>query len=71
MHRELQALRLTIFVGETDSYHHRPLYKEIIQRARRAGLAGASVFHGIDGFGPSPTDSTRTARCTSSKNGPS
>ena len=53
MHRELRALRLTVFVGETDSYHHRPLYNEIVQRARKAGLAGASVFHGIDGFGPS------------------
>ncbi|MGZ4619210.1 MAG: DUF190 domain-containing protein [Frankiaceae bacterium] len=53
MHRELRALRLTILVGETDSYHHRPVYHEIVQRARKAGLAGASVFHGIDGFGPS------------------
>jgi hypothetical protein len=53
MYVQRPALRLTVFVGETDSYHHRPLYHEIVRRARKAGLAGASVFHGIDGFGPS------------------
>src|SRR3954453_20551579 len=47
------ALRLTIFVGESDRYHHHPLSHEIVARARRAGLAGASVFRGIEGFGAS------------------
>ena len=53
MRLEGPALRLTIFIGETDSYRHRPLYNEIVRRARKAGLAGASVFHGIEGFGVS------------------
>ncbi len=48
-----QARRLTIFIGETDSWHHRPLYAEIVHRAHRAGLAGVSVFRGIEGFGAS------------------
>lgn len=47
------ARRLTIFIGETDSWHHRPLYTEIVHRAHRAGLAGVSVFRGIEGFGAS------------------
>lgn len=47
------ALRLTIFVGETDTSHHRPLYHEIVHRAHAAGLAGASVFRGIEGYGAS------------------
>ncbi|MFB7917985.1 DUF190 domain-containing protein [Streptomyces sp. NPDC056061] len=47
------ALRVTVFVGETDMWHHKPVYTEIVHRARRAGLAGASVFRGIEGFGAS------------------
>ncbi|MEW1658403.1 DUF190 domain-containing protein [Streptomyces sp. NPDC093707] len=45
------ALRLTVVVGEQDVWHHRPLYAEIVHRARAAGLAGASVFRGVEGFG--------------------
>jgi PII-like signaling protein len=48
-----RALRLTVFVGEDDTWHHRPLYSEIVHRAHQAGLAGASVFRGIEGFGTS------------------
>jgi PII-like signaling protein len=47
------ACRLTIFVGESDQYHHRPVYTEIVRRAHAAGLAGASVLRGIEGFGAS------------------
>ncbi|MFC4533414.1 DUF190 domain-containing protein [Sphaerisporangium dianthi] len=45
------AVRLSIFVGESDQWRHRPLYHEIVRRAREAGLAGASVVRGIEGFG--------------------
>ncbi|GGX01964.1 UPF0166 protein [Streptomyces malachitofuscus] len=47
------ALRLTVFVGENDTWRHRPLYSEIVHRAHAAGLAGASVFRGIEGYGAS------------------
>ncbi|MFI2636053.1 DUF190 domain-containing protein [Streptomyces collinus] len=47
------ALRLTVLIGENDTWHHRPLYSEIVHRAHAAGLAGASVFRGIEGFGAS------------------
>jgi PII-like signaling protein len=47
------AMRLTIFVKASDRWHHRPLYTEIVHRAHREGLAGATVFHGIEGFGAS------------------
>ncbi|MFJ8467172.1 DUF190 domain-containing protein [Streptomyces swartbergensis] len=48
-----RALRLTVFVGENDTWHHKPLYSEIVHRAHAAGLAGASVFRGVEGFGAS------------------
>ncbi|MFB6846917.1 DUF190 domain-containing protein [Streptomyces sp. NPDC056373] len=48
-----RALRLTVFIGENDTWHHKPLCSEIVHRAHAAGLAGASVFRGIEGFGAS------------------
>lgn len=47
------ATRLTVFVGESDRWHHRPLYHEIVERARTAGIAGATVVRGIEGYGAS------------------
>ncbi|ANS63033.1 hypothetical protein SLINC_0809 [Streptomyces lincolnensis] len=48
-----RALRLTVFVGEHDTWHRKPLYSEIVHRAHAAGLAGASAFRGVEGFGGS------------------
>ena len=45
--------RLTIYIGESDRHGHTPLATEIVQRAHAAGLAGASVFRGVEGFGAS------------------
>lgn len=42
---------LTILVGETDRHGRQPLYTEIVSRARRAGLAGATVLRATEGFG--------------------
>lgn len=50
-----RALRLTVFIGDTDTWHHKPLHHEIVRRAHAAGLAGASVFHGVEGYGASKT----------------
>jgi uncharacterized protein len=48
-----RSMRLTIFVGESDQWHHHPTYTEIVHRAHAAGLAGASVMRGIEGYGAS------------------
>jgi hypothetical protein len=45
--------RLTIFMGETDQHRHKPLYTEIVHRAHAAGLAGATVVRGLEGYGAS------------------
>ena len=42
---------LRVFVGESDRFGHRPLYEEIVLKAREAGLAGATVLRGVMGFG--------------------
>lgn len=52
--RELEAAeRLTIIVDETARHGRAPLYAELLHRAREAGLAGATVVHGFEGFGTS------------------
>ncbi|WP_159941771.1 MULTISPECIES: DUF190 domain-containing protein [unclassified Nocardiopsis] len=48
-----RALRLTVHVGDGDTWRGRPLHTEIVHRAHTAGLAGASVFHGLEGYGAS------------------
>lgn len=53
MKLEGQQQRLTIYIGESDRHGHTPLATEIVQRAHAAGLAGASVFRGVEGFGAS------------------
>lgn len=42
---------LRIFIGESDTWHGRPLYQAIVESVRKAGLAGATVVRGIEGFG--------------------
>jgi PII-like signaling protein len=42
---------LRIFIGESDKHEGKPLYEWLVFRAREAGLAGATVLRGIEGFG--------------------
>jgi uncharacterized protein len=42
---------LRIYIGESDTWHGRPLYQAIVRRLREEGLAGATVLRGIEGFG--------------------
>jgi PII-like signaling protein len=48
-----KATLLRIFVGESDRHHHRPVYEVVVERARAAHLAGATVLRGPMGFGHS------------------
>lgn len=42
---------LRIFIGESDRYAGQPLFEAIVRKARELGLAGATVWQGIEGFG--------------------
>ncbi len=56
----VSARRLTVHLGMSDHVHdgragHTPLGAELLHRAHRAGLAGATTIHGTQGFGHSRT----------------
>ncbi|GMU94135.1 MAG: UPF0166 protein [Candidatus Hydrogenedentota bacterium] len=42
---------LRIFVGERDKHEGIPLYEWIVERARDANIAGATVLRGMAGYG--------------------
>ena len=42
---------LRIFIGESDRLHGHALYDVIVRKARELGLAGATVWRGIEGYG--------------------
>ncbi len=46
-----EARLLRVFVGADDRHDGRPTYERILERARECGLAGATAFRGIAGFG--------------------
>ncbi|MBF6558774.1 MAG: DUF190 domain-containing protein [Candidatus Binataceae bacterium] len=48
-----RAKQITIFIGETDQYHHQALYMAIIEMLRREGCSGATATRGVAGFGAS------------------
>jgi PII-like signaling protein len=51
MQTNSEAKLLRIFIGESDKIHGKPVYEEIVLKAREAGLAGATVIKGVMGFG--------------------
>ena len=46
-----KAQRLTIYIGESDRWHGKPLHEAIVLKARELHLAGATVLRGPMGFG--------------------
>jgi len=55
-----EAKLLRIFLGEADKDRHTAMYEAIVKAAREQGLAGATVWRGIMGFGA--TSRIRTTR---------
>lgn len=46
-----EGVLLRVFIGETDLHGGKPLYEQIVLKARELHLAGATVVRGIMGFG--------------------
>jgi len=46
-----EQVLVRIFIGESDKWHHQPLHLALVERLRKEGFAGATVFHGSAGFG--------------------
>lgn len=43
--------RLTIYIGERDRLNSEPLYHVLVVKAKEMGMAGATVYRCIEGFG--------------------
>lgn len=46
-----EQVLVRIYIGESDRWHHQPLHRALLERLREEGFAGATVAHGIAGFG--------------------
>ncbi len=46
-----EQVLVRIFIGESDKWHHQSLHMALLERLRKEGFAGATVFHGVAGFG--------------------
>jgi hypothetical protein len=53
VHLPHDAMLLRIFIGESDRWHHKPLYEALVLKAREMHMAGATVLRGPMGFGKS------------------
>lgn len=46
-----KATMLRLHFGEGDRHEGKPLYEAVVDRAKRLGIAGATVFRGLEGYG--------------------
>jgi PII-like signaling protein len=46
-----EQILVRVFFGESEKWRGRPLELALLERLRREGFAGATVFKGISGFG--------------------
>lgn len=46
-----EQILVRIFIGESDKWHHQPLHIALLERLRKEGFAGATIFRGVAGFG--------------------
>ena len=53
MKEEFQARMLRIHFTEGDKWQGKPLHEAIVAKCQELGIAGATVYRGLEGFGAS------------------
>lgn len=53
MKEEFQARMLRIHFTEADRWDGKPLHEAIVAKCQELGIAGATVYRGLEGFGAS------------------
>jgi len=46
-----EQVLVRVFIGASDRWHHQSLDTALLERLRAEHFAGATVFHGVAGFG--------------------
>lgn len=64
-HLEGEQVLMRIFIGESDRWENRPLYKALLELFRKEGFAGATVLRGVAGFGATSVLHTDSLLCLS------
>ncbi len=47
----ITATKLTVYIGDSDKHGHKPLHLAIVELLHAEGISGATVLHGIEGYG--------------------
>lgn len=47
----ISATKLTIYIGDSDKHGRKPLHLAIVELLHDEGISGATVLHGIEGYG--------------------
>jgi PII-like signaling protein len=47
----IEATKLTIYTGDSFRYGSKILYRAVVEMLHEEGIAGATVIHGMEGYG--------------------
>lgn len=61
MEKKSAGKLLRVYIGANDRYKNQPLFEAIVLELKKAGLAGATVIRGIEGYGAT-SKTVHTAR---------
>lgn len=47
----VEATKLSVYTGDSSRHGHKAMYRAIVEVLLEEGIAGATVIHGIEGYG--------------------